>query len=322
MFENKTILVTGGAGFFGQKFVEIILKNHNVKIVRVYDNRELAEVEMQRKFDDPRLRFFIGDVRDKDRLYRAMNGVDIVVHAAALKHVPIAEYNPFEVIKTNVNGTANVIDAAIDNNVENAILISSDKAVNPVNLYGATKLCAEKLFIQANSYAGDRKTRFSCVRYVNVLGSCGSIIPLFLEQKKTGTLTVTHEKMTRFFMTLEQGVVLVINSLKNMRGGEIFIPKAPSMKIMDLAKAVAPEAQIKITGIRPGEKLHEALLTVEEARHTKEFDDHFIIEPEFAFWDKENFKESKQLLDGFYYYSDNNMQWFSQDDFKKIIEKL
>jgi len=321
-FDNKTILVTGGAGFFGQKFVEVILRDHNPKSVRVYDNRELAEVEMQRKFNDSRLRFLIGDVRDKDRLYRAMNGVDIVIHAAALKHVPIAEYNPFEAIKTNVNGTANVIDAAIDNCVEKAILISSDKAVNPVSLYGATKLCAEKLFIQANSYVGDRKTLFSCVRYVNVLGSCGSIIPLFLEQKKAGTVTVTHEKMTRFFMTLEQGVTLVINSLEKMHGGETFIPKTPSMKIMDLAKAVAPEAQIKITGIRPGEKLQESLLTVEEARHTKEFGDYFIIEPEFAFWDKENVKEGKLLPDGFHYASDNNTQWFNADDFKKIIETL
>ncbi len=320
--ENKVVLVTGGAGSFGQKFIEIILREHNPKSVRVYDNRELAEVEMDRKFNDPRLRFLIGDVRDKDRLYRAMNGVDIVVHAAALKHVHVAEYNPFEAIKTNINGTANVIDAAIDNGVEKAILISSDKAVNPVNLYGATKLCAEKLFIQANSYVGDRKTRFSCVRYANVLGSCGSIIPLFLEQKKTGTVTVTHEKMTRFFMTMEQGVELVINSLEKMRGGETFIPKTPSMEIMNLAKAVAPEAQIKIIGMRPGEKLQEALLTSEEARHTKEFDNHFIIEPEFAFWDKKNITEGKQLPDGFHYASDNNTQWFTRDDFKKIIETL
>ncbi len=319
---NKIILVTGGTGSFGQKFTETVLKNHNPKAIRIFSRSEYLQWEMAQKFNDERLRFLIGDVRDKERLYRAMNGVDIVVHAAALKQVPIAEFNPMEAVKTNVMGTANVVDAAIDNGIEKAILISSDKAVNPVNLYGATKLCAEKLFIQANSYVGDRKTRFSCVRYGNVVGSRGSVVPIFLEQKKTGTLTVTDEKMTRFWITLEQGVALVINSIANMHGGETFIPKIPSMKIMDLVKAVAPQASVKITGIRPGEKLHEVLLTSDEARHSLEFDNHFVVEPEFAFWGKENFKDGKKFTEGFHYASDNNTQWLLQEDFKKMIQEL
>ncbi len=320
--DNKIILVTGGTGSFGQKFTETVLKNHNPKAIRIYSRTEYLQWEMAQRLSDERLRFLIGDVRDKERLYRAMNGVDIVVHAAALKQVPIAEFNPMEAIKTNVNGTANVVDAAIDNGVEKAILISTDKAVNPVNLYGATKLCAEKLFIQANSYVGDRKTRFSCVRYGNVVGSRGSVVPIFLEQKKTGTLTVTDEKMTRFWITLEQGVALVINSIANMHGGETFIPKIPSMKIMDLVKAVDANAKIKITGIRPGEKLHEILLTSDEARHSLEFDTHFVIEPEFAFWKKENLKEGKSFIEGFTYASDSNTQWLLQEDFKKMIREL
>mgnify|MGYP001602124514 CR=1 FL=1 len=322
VFDNKTILVTGGTGSFGQKFTEIVLKNHNPKAIRIFSRGEYLQWEMQNKFNDKRLRFFIGDVRDKNRLSRAMNGVDIVVHAAALKHVPVAEYNPIEALRTNVDGPANFVDTAIDNNVEKAILISSDKAVNPVNLYGATKLCAEKLFVQANSYVSDRKTRFSCVRYVNVLGSRGSVVPVFLEQKKTGTVTVTDEKMTRFFITMEQGISLVVNALEKMYGGEIFIPKAPSMKIMDLVKALAQEAQVKITGVRPGEKLHEVLFTNDEARHTKEFDNYFVIEPEFAFWGwgKKNINEGKQLASDFYYASDNNTQWIGQDDLKKMID--
>lgn len=320
--DNKVILVTGGTGSFGQKFTETVLKNHNPKAIRIFSRSEYLQWEMAQKFNSDKLRFFIGDVRDKERLSRAMNGADIVVHAAALKHVPIAEFNPMEAVKTNVMGTANVVDAAIDNGVEKAILISSDKAVNPVNLYGATKLCAEKLFIQANSYVGDRKTKFSCVRYGNVVGSRGSVVPIFLEQKKTGTLTVTDEKMTRFWITLEQGVALVIKSLANMHGGETFIPKIPSMKIMDLVKAIAHDAQIKITGIRPGEKLHETLLTSDEARHSLEFDTHFVIEPEFAFWKKENLKEGKPFVEGFTYASDNNTQWLLEEDFKKMIQEL
>ncbi len=319
--DNKTILITGGTGSFGQKFTETVLKNHNPKAIRIFSRSEYLQWEMSQKFKDERLRFFIGDIRDKERLSRAMNGVDIVVHAAALKHVPIAEFNPMEAIKTNINGTANVVDAAIDNGVKKAILISTDKAVNPVNLYGATKLCAEKLFVQANSYVGDRDTKFSCVRYGNVVGSRGSVVPVFLEQKKTGTLTVTDEKMTRFWITLDQGVALVIDSLSKMQGGEIFIPKIPSMKIMDLVKAIAPDANIKVTGIRPGEKLHEILLTADESRHSREFDNHFVIDPEFAFWKKENSKEGKPFTEEFKYSSDSNTQWLNEEDFKKMIEK-
>jgi len=320
--ENKTILITGGCGSFGQKFTEIVLKEHNPKVVRIYDNRELAAVEMERKFNDSRLRFFIGDVRDEKRLYRAMIGVDVVVHAAALKHIPICEYNPIEAIKTNIGGAVNVIDAAIDNSVERVIAISTDKAVQPVNLYGATKMVAEKLFIQANSYTGGRKTIFSCSRYGNVIASSGSVIPLFLEQRKTGEITVTDEKMTRFLITLEEGIRFVIRCLGIMKGGEIFIPKIPSMKIMDLAELIAPQTKKKIIGIRPGEKLHEVLLTLEEAKHTKEFDTHFVIEPEFPFWHKDNFKEGKLLPEGFRYSSENNDKWLGGEDLRKIIKEL
>jgi UDP-N-acetylglucosamine 4,6-dehydratase (inverting) len=317
--DNKTILVTGGTGSFGQKFTEMVLKRYKPKAIRIFSRGEYLQWEMQKKFNDNRLRFLIGDVRDKERLSRAMDGVDVVVHAAALKHVTVAEYNPIEAIRTNVDGTANVVNAAIDNKVEKVLLISSDKAVNPVNLYGATKLCAEKLFTHANSYVGDKKTRFSCVRYVNVLQTRGSVVPLFQEQKKTGVLTVTDEKMTRFFITLEQGIELVFSALENMNGGEVFIPKAPSMKIMDLAKAVAQDAKIEIIGVRPGEKLHEALLTTDEASHTKEFDNYYIVEPEFTFWNKENSKDGKKLPEGFSYTSDNNTQWLNQEDLKKMI---
>ena len=251
-----------------------------------------------------------------------MNGVDIVVHAAALKHVPICEYNPIEAIKTNIDGAINIIDAAINNSVEKVMNISTDKAVHPVNLYGATKMVAEKLFIQGNTYSGKRKTRFSCVRYGNVVGSSGSVIPLFKEQKKNGEITITDERMTRFWITLEQGIHFVINCLERMKGGEIFIPKIPSMKIVDLAEVIAPEAKKKIIGIRPGEKLHETLLTEEEARHTKEFDNYFIIEPEYSFWGKDNFKEGRPLPEGFKYTSNNNTEWLTKEQLKKIIEEL
>jgi len=319
IFDNKTILITGGAGSFGQKFIEIILKEHNPKSVRVFDNRELAQVEVERKFNDPRLRFLIGDVRDVARLRRAMNGVDIVVHAAALKHVPVCEYNPIEAIKTNIDGSINVIDAAIDNNVDKVIAISTDKAVQPVNLYGATKMVAEKLFVQGNSYSGDKKTMFSCSRYGNVVGSSGSVVPLFKEQKEKGEITITDEEMTRFWITLEEGVHFVIKCIEIMKGGEIFVPKIPSMKITDLADAIAPNIKRKIIGTRPGEKLHEVLLTAEESTHIKEFDDCFIVEPEFSFWNKENHKDGKKLSQGFIYSSDNNSQWLDKKDIKEYL---
>lgn len=321
-FNNKTILITGGTGSFGQKFAEIILKEYNPESVRIYDNRELAEVEMERKFKDSRLRFFIGDVRDKDRLYRAMKGANIVVHAAALKHVPICEYNPIEAVRTNMEGAINVIDAAIDNSIEKVIGISTDKAVYPVNLYGATKMAAEKLFIQGNSYTGYKKIMFSCARYGNVLASSGSVIPLFNEQKKKGEITITDEKMTRFWITLEEGVRFVMGCIGDMKGGEIFVPKIPSMKIVDLAETIAPEAKKKIIGIRPGEKVHEILLTKEEARHTKEFDNYFVIEPEHHFWNRDNFKEGKHLPDGFEYTSNTNHKWITKEQMRKILENL
>lgn len=321
-FENKTVLVTGGCGSFGQKFVEILLKDYNPKSVRVYDNRELAGVEMERKFNDDRLRFFFGDVRDKNRLYRAVNGVDVIVHAAALKHVSVCEYNPMEAIKTNIEGAVNIIDAAIDNGVERVMAISTDKAVQPVNLYGATKMVAEKLFTHGNCYSGPRKTIFSCTRYGNVIASSGSVVPLFLEQRKNGEVTVTDERMTRFWITLEDGVRFVIKSIEDMKGGEIFVPKIPSMKILDLAKTIAPDARVKIIGIKPSEKLHEILLTCEESKHAKEFDGCFVVEPEFSFWDKGNFKNGNNLVRDFEYRSGLNGQWITQEDIKEIFRKL
>ncbi|KXB08196.1 flagellin modification protein FlmA [candidate division MSBL1 archaeon SCGC-AAA382N08] len=319
---NKTILLTGGTGSFGNKFTELLLKNYTPKSLRIFSRGEHKQREMKNKFDSNRLRFFIGNVRDKERLHRAMNGVDIVVHAAALKQIPAAEYNPLETIKTNIRGAENVINAALDNDVERVMAISTDKAVNPVNLYGATKLCAERLFVQSNSYVGKGKTKISCVRYGNVLGSRGSVVPLFLKQKKSGELTITDERMTRFWITLEQGINFVINSIERMEGGEVFVPKIPSMKIVDLAKAIAPEAELEAIGIRPGEKLHEVLLPPEEARHAKEFDDYFVIEPEFDFWNKENCKDGKDLPEGFKYSSDNNDQWLSKKELRKLLKDL
>ncbi len=317
--ENKTILITGGAGSFGQEFAKIILKECNPKSVRIYDNRELAQVEMEREINDPRLRFFIGDIRDMNRLYRALNGVDIVVHAAALKHVPICEYNPIEAIRTNIDGSVNVIDASINNGVEKVILISTDKAVQPVNLYGATKMVAEKLFIQGNNYASARKTIFSCVRYGNVIGSSGSVVPLFKKQKEMGEITITDENMTRFWITLDQGVRFVVKCIKNMQGGEIFIPKIPSTKITDLAEVIAPGVKRKIISIRSGEKIHEVLLTSDESRNAKEFDEYFIIKPEFSFWDNENHQGGKGVPAGFVYSSDTNNTWLNRDQIKHII---
>ena len=320
--ENKTILITGGCGSFGQKFTEIILKKHSPKSVRIYDNRELAEVEMERKFNDKRLRFFIGDIRDRTRLGRAMNGADIVVHAAALKHVPICEYNPIEAVKTNINGAVNVIDAAIDNRVDKVMAISTDKAVHPINLYGATKMVAEKLFVQGNSYTGGKNPVFSCCRYGNVVGSSGSVIPLFFEQRNNGEITITDEKMTRFWVTLEEGIRFVIDSMEIMKGGEIFVPKILSMKIVDMADVIAPNAKKKIIGIRPGEKIDEVLITEEEAAHTKEFDRFFIIEPQYPFWKKDSFKNGKPLSSEFRYSSGNNKNWMTKEKLKDILEKI
>ncbi|WP_445475047.1 UDP-N-acetylglucosamine 4,6-dehydratase (inverting) [Methanococcoides methylutens] len=317
-FDGKNILLTGGTGSFGQKFTEAVLREFNPESLRIYSRGEYNQYKMQQKFKDERLRFLIGDVRDGERLYRAMNGIDIVVHAAALKQVPACEYNPIEAVKTNVDGSVNIIDAAIDNSVEKVMAISTDKAVHPVNLYGATKMVAEKLFVQGNTYTGKGNTRFSCVRYGNVIGSRGSVIPLFKEQKKEGTLTITDERMTRFWLTLDQGVDFVLNSIERMKGGEIFIPKIPSMKITDLADTIAPDAKKVITGIRGGEKLHEIMITEDEARHATEFSDYFVIEPEFPFWDKNSTNSGKNLPNGFRYSSEINDVWLTKEQLKEM----
>ena len=316
--EGKTILLTGGTGSFGQKCTEILLDDFNPESIRIYSRGELMQFQMDQKFQDDRLRFLIGDVRDRARLDRAMNDVDVVIHAAALKQVPACEYNPIEAVKTNIEGTINVVDTAIDNDIEKMMLISTDKAVHPVNLYGATKMVAEKMTIQGNSYAGGKKTRFSCVRYGNVIGSRGSVIPLFQEQKKTGTITITDERMSRFWLTLDQGIHFVLRSIETMQGGEIFIPKIPSMRIMDLAKAIAPGARIKMTGIRPGEKLHEVLITEDEARHAREYDDHFVIEPEYSFWGTGKTAGGQPLSEGFRYSSDANTEWLTVEKLAEI----
>lgn len=319
---NKVILLTGGTGSFGQMFTQIMLKKYRPKAIRIFSRDELKQWEMEKRFNgNERLRFFIGDVRDAQRVERAMDGADIVIHAAALKQVPSCEYNPFEAVKTNILGAQNVINAAIDHNIERVVALSSDKAVNPVNLYGATKMCMEKLFVAANSYVGlQRKTRISCVRYGNVVGSRGSVVPLFIKQKKENRLTVTDERMTRFWITLEQGVQLVISSVKLMHGGEIFVPKIPSLKIMDLVRAIAPGSRVNVTGIRPGEKIHECLLTEDEARHSLEFADFFVVEPEFPWWKRENWKKGRALPAGFRYTSDNNNNWLSVSQMRKMID--
>jgi len=319
-WKEKVILLTGGTGSFGKAFTRIMLKRHKPKSLRIFSRDEFKQEKMRQMFDDPCLRYFIGDVRDKERLERAMKDVDIVVHAAALKQIPSCEYNPFEAVKTNILGAQNVINAAIDNNIEKVLAISTDKAVSPVNLYGATKLCAEKMFIQANSYVGTRRTKLSCVRYGNVVGSRGSIIPLFKEQKKSNTLTITDERMTRFWITLDQGIEFVIKCIELMHGGEVFIPKIPSMRVMDLAKAIAPDCKIKFIGIRPGEKLHEVLISEEEARHTLEFENFFVIEPEYHWWSKDNWKGENRLKDGFRYSSDGNAEWLTTEKMKRMIK--
>ncbi len=320
--KEKIVLITGGTGSFGTGFIQAILKNHNPKTLRIFSRDELKQFEMRQKYDDNRLRFLIGNVRDKERLYRAMHNVDIVIHAAALKQVPSCEYNPFEAVKTNILGTQNVIDAAIDCKVKKAVFISSDKAVNPVNLYGATKLTAEKLFIHGNSYVGVEETKFSCIRYGNVIGSRGSVIPLYIRQKEKGKITITDKRMTRFWITLPQAVAFVVECLCKMHGGEIFIPKIPSMRIEDLAKVIAPKNEIEITGIRPGEKLHEVLISNEEARQTLNFDDMFVVLPVHGEFIRSQYKTGRPLPDDFQYRSDNNPQQLDLDEIQKSIEDL
>lgn len=318
---GKTILVTGGTGSFGKKFIRRAL-NEGVKKVIVFSRDELKQYEMKQEFTDARMRFFIGDVRDKDRLYRAFDGVDIVIHAAAMKHVDACEYNPFEAVKTNIHGAQNVIEASIDRGVEKVIALSTDKAASPVNLYGATKLASDKLFVAANSYVGEKHTKFSVVRYGNVVGSRGSVVPFFKKIKETGRVPITDPRMTRFWITLDQGVQFVIDNLERMQGGEIFVPKIPSMNIMDLAKAIAPECEIDIVGIRPGEKLHEAMIMEDDARHTREYDTHYVIQPEFSWWTENSHTLGKELSDGFSYTSDRNEEWLTVSELKKLADEL
>ncbi len=321
-WKDKVILVTGGTGSFGKKFIEIMLKEYHPAKIIIFSRDELKQHEMRiNGFDDPSLRYFLGDIRDLERLKRAFKDVDIVVHAAALKQVPACEYNPFEAIKTNILGSQNVIDAALDCGVKKVLAISTDKAVNPVNLYGVTKLGAEKLFIQSNAYAGGRETRFSCTRYGNVVGSRGSVVPVFLQQRHTGKLTVTDERMTRFWISLEQGVRFVIRCIEQMHGGEVFVPKIPSMSVKDLGAAIAPECKIVYSGIRPGEKLHEVLVSEDEARSTVELDDMFVVQPTGTLWfGREWEKIGKPLPDGFRYASNTNTEWLDLEGVKAMIK--
>ena len=326
MLDGKTILITGGTGSFGHKCTEYIIKNYLPKKLIIFSRDEMKQWEMQKKFtkkDYPNLRYFVGDVRDQSRLYRAFDGVDYVIHAAALKIVPVAEYNPFEVIRTNIIGSENVIEAAIDKGVHRVIALSTDKAVSPVNLYGATKLCSEKLFIAGNSYVGEGKTRFSVVRYGNVVGSRGSVIPLFMGKKRDGVIPITDPRMTRFFITLEQGVRFVLNCMEKMVGGEVFVPKLPSMNILELAKAIAPECKTEIIGIRPGEKLHEVMISKDESRNTLEMDDLYMIRPEFSYF-KKRFKKNghKDVPDGFEYCSGSNSEWLTTRELEQILPTL
>lgn len=324
-WQDLTILVTGGTGSFGKKFTDIILHDYSPKKLIIYSRDELKQHEMRQIYDDTqpdsRIRYFIGDVRDKDRLRRAMNGVDVVVHAAALKQVPACEYNPIEAVKTNINGATNIIDAAIDVGVQKVLALSTDKAVNPINLYGATKLVAEKLFVQANSYSGQEGTRFSCVRYGNVVGSRGSVIPLFKQQRKTGVITLTDERMTRFWLTLEQGVRFVIKCIEFMRGGEVFVPKIPSMRMTDLADLIAPQCERKIIGIRPGEKLHEMLISLDESRYTLEFDDMYLVQPVHSWWEQAAYEAARPMAEGVQFSSDANSWWLEADELQQMIDE-
>jgi UDP-N-acetylglucosamine 4,6-dehydratase len=326
---NKVVLVTGGTGSFGKKFIDIMLKEYHPAKLIIFSRDELKQHDMLASgYDHPSLRYFIGDVRDQPRLRRAFDGVDIVVHTAALKQVPACEYNPMEAVKTNILGSSNVIDAALDAGVEKVLALSTDKAVNPVNLYGATKLAAEKLFVQSNYYAGEKSTRLSCTRYGNVVGSRGSVVPVFIKQRNNGKLTITDERMTRFWISLEQGVRFVIRCIECMQGGEVFVPKIPSMTITDLARVIAPDTQVTITGIRPGEKLHEVLISEDEARTTVELDDMYVVMPSMSLpvggtllghsWEN----TGKLLEDGFRYASNTNSDWLTVEQIRSIVAPI
>lgn len=324
MLSEKTILVTGGTGSFGNTFVPMTLAKYNPKKIIIFSRDEMKQWDMAKKFEgDPRVRFFIGDVRDKDRLYRALDGVDYVVHAAATKIVPTAEYNPFECIKTNINGAMNLIDACIDKGVKRVVALSTDKASSPINLYGATKLASDKLFVAGNSYAGGHETRMAVVRYGNVMGSRGSVIPFFMSIKEKGEVPITDERMTRFMISLEEGVGLVWHAFEDMEGGEIYVKKIPSMKITDLARVVAPDAKQKIVGIRPGEKLHEQMISAEDAYYTYEYPEHFKILPVINDWANctNRIKDGKRVAEGFVYSSDNNTEWMSDEALQSWIAR-
>jgi UDP-N-acetylglucosamine 4,6-dehydratase len=322
MLSNSTILITGGTGSFGNSFVPMTLAKYKPKKIIIYSRDEMKQWEMAKKFiGDNRVRFFIGDVRDKDRLYRALDGVDYVVHAAATKIVPTAEYNPFECVKTNINGAMNLIDACIDKGVKRVVALSTDKASSPINLYGATKLASDKLFVAGNSYAGSHDTRFGVVRYGNVMGSRGSVIPLFFSIKDGGILPITDERMTRFMISLEEGVELVWHAFEDMQGGEIYVKKIPSMKIVDVARSVAPLAKIEIVGIRPGEKLHEQMIGSEDSYFTYEYPEYFKILPAIHEWSQDPFriKDGVKVFEGFVYSSDNNTDWMSIEELEEWI---
>lgn len=318
-FDDRSVLITGGTGSFGKLFTRTVLETTKVRKVIVLSRDELKQFEMQQSYpDESRIRFFLGDVRDYQRLYRAFHDVDIVVHAAALKQVPAAEYNPFEAVKTNVHGAQNVIEASIEQGVQHVIALSTDKACSPINLYGATKLVSDKLFVNGNAYAAGTKTRFSVVRYGNVVGSRGSVVPFFKQLAATGELPITDERMTRFWITLEQGVRFVIDSLERMHGGELFVPKIPSMKVTDLAAALAPEAQLRIVGIRPGEKLHEEMISASDSRRTVDMGDYYVIQPEMDWWPERQLGGAP-VEDGFNYASDSNTQWLTVDQLRAMV---
>ncbi len=327
MLNNKTILITGGTGSFGKKFTKRVLDEYNPKKIIIYSRDEYKQFLMQGQFPDPenKLRYFIGDVRDEKRLYRAFDGVDVVIHAAALKQVPAAEYNPIEAVKTNIHGAENIINAAIDKGVQKVIALSTDKAVNPVNLYGATKLVSDKLFISGNAYVGDKDTLFSVVRYGNVSGSRGSVIPFFksLIDSNKNVIPITDYRMTRFWITLEEAVDLVIKAIQEAKGGELYVQKCPSFKVTDLARAMKEDCEFEDVGIRPGEKLHEVMVTEEDSRTTYEYDDHYIIYPDFDWWENMNNKSGgKKVEDRFRYSSDNNTEWLSVEKMRELLEKI
>ncbi len=323
MLNGKTILVTGGTGSFGKKFTKMTLERYDPKKIIIFSRDEMKQWEMQSQFKgEERLRFFVGDVRDKNRLHRACDGVNFIVHAAALKIIPTAEYNPFETIKTNINGAMNVIDCAINQGVERVVALSTDKACNPINLYGATKLCSDKVFVAGNSYVGGKDTRFAVVRYGNVMGSRGSVIPFFRSIAHTGKIPITDERMTRFMITLEQGVELVMLALENCVGGEIYVKKIPSMKVVDLAKTIAPDAELEFVGIRPGEKLHEQMISREDAQYTYDYGSHFKILPVINNWSQctQRIGDGKPCPDGFWYSSDNNSEWMTKEQLHTWIQ--